>query len=319
MNTRYLRMILCAGCVAAGLSTMAGPLRRADVPADPAWVVHLEFDALRPTAIGQLLQEQMNRPEVQARLAAFQAVFSFDLRTQLHGATLSSTGMTPEEGVLLIYADFDADRLVTLVKAAKDSKNTVYNQHVIYNWIDEKRPAKAGVKPRVYASIAGARVVIGQRQDRVAQALDVLDGTAPSLASSASFPLLGAPGDTSFIEAAARKMDLPAGVPNANVLRMAKSVLFQATEVQQQFSDTFSLEANDAEVASQMTSIAQGLVALIKLQTDKPEAVKLANAVTINQQGAVLTVTTALPAADLVQVLKAVAARRAANKPAGQP
>jgi hypothetical protein len=312
MNSKLLRSILCAGGLAAtGLTSMAGPLSRADVPAEPAWLVHLDFDGLRSTGFGQVIQQQMNRPEVQDRLAAFQAVFSFDLRTQLHAATLYSVGAAPEDGVLLVYADFDANRLVTLAKAANGAQNTTYNNHVMYSWIDEKKPATAGKKPRVFASIAGGRVVFGQRQDRVGAALDVLDGTALSLTSSANFPLVGVPGDNSFVEAAARKMDLAGGLPNANVLRLSKSMLFQETEAQGQLTATFSLEANNEEVAGNINSIAQGLVALMKLQTDRPEAVKLANAIAVGQNGARITATFSMPTADLLQLIKAAQARKA--------
>jgi hypothetical protein len=318
MNSKLLRSILCAGCLAgAGLTTLAGPLNRADVPAEPAWVVHLDFDGLRSTVIGQVIQEQMNRPEVQDRLAAFQAVFSLDLRTQLHAATLYSCGTAPEDGVLLFYADFDANRLVTLARAAKDAQSTTYNNHAIYSWIDEKKPAKAGKKPRVYASIAGGRVVFGQRQDRVGQALDVLDRTAPSLVSSANFPLVGVAGDNSFVEAAARKMDLAGVAPNARVLRLSKSVLLQVTEAQQQFTAIFSLEANNPEVAGNINSIAQGLVALMKLQTDQPEALKLANAIAVAQNGTQITSTFSMPTPDLLQLIRAAQARKAAHPPSG--
>jgi plasmid maintenance system killer protein len=244
-------------------------------------------------------------------------VFSFDLRTQVHAATLYSCGTAPEDGVLLFYADFDANRLVTLAKAAKDAQNTTYNNHVVYSWIDEKKPAEAGKKPRVYASIAGARVVFGQRQDRVGQALDVLDRTAPSLASSANFPLVGVVGDNSFVEAAARRLDMAGAAPNARVLRLSKSVLFQVTEAQQQFTATFSLEANNPEVAGNIHSIAQGLVALMKLQTDQPEALKLANAIAVAQNGAQITSTFSMPTPDLLQLVRAAQARKAARQPAG--
>ena len=311
---KLLRIIWCAGWLAAtGVTTLAGPLSRADVPAEPAWLVHLDFDGLRSTAIGQVIQQQMNRPEVQDRLAAFQAVFSFDLRSQLHAATLYSCGAAPEDGVLLVYADFDANRLVVLAKAAKDAQNTTYNNHVIFSWTDDKKPAKAGVKPRVYAAIAGGRVVFGQRQDRLGQALDVLDRTAPSLASSANFPLAGVPGDNSFVEAAARKMDLAGTMPNARVLRLSKSVLFQVTEAQQQLTATLSLEANNPEVAGNMNSIAQGLLALLKLQTDEPEALKFASAIAVAQNGARITATFSMPTPDLLQLIKAAQARKAAG------
>ncbi len=298
-----------------GVKTLALPLQRADIAAQPTWVAHVDFDGLRPTAVGQFIQSEMQKPEAQAKLAAFQALFSFDLRTQLHGVSLYSTGTSPQEGVMVLYADFDPARLVTLAAAAKDSQSTSYRQRTIYNWIDENRKNTRKARPhRVYAAIAGARVVFGQREQTVREALDVLDGAAPSLASTHAFPQLGAVGDTSFVEAAARKMNLPDSDPNAAILRLSKLVRLQVNGAHQRLAATLTLEANDEEVAGHIGSIAQGLLALMKLQSGKPEAAKLAEALTLRKDGAQVIISLTLPDAEAVELLKADAARKAQRR-----
>src|SRR5271169_3118436 len=118
MKTLLSKVTLALACLATGGLTASGaPLKRADVAADPAWVAHLDCDALRPTTIGQYIQSEMNKPDAQEKLAGFQSMVGFDLRTQLHGLTLYGTGSNPHDGVLLVYADFDPDRLVTLANA----------------------------------------------------------------------------------------------------------------------------------------------------------------------------------------------------------
>ena len=315
MKTMLAKVTLTVlSLVSAGLTAPGAPLKRADVAADPAWLAHVDCDALRPTTIGQYLQTELNKPEAQEKLAAFQSFFSFDLRTQLHGLTLYGSSTAPQDGVLLVYADFDADRLVTLANSAKDAQSSPYKKHVIYNWIDDKRKARDGVQPRVFGAIAGPRVILGQREDRVARALDVLDGAAPNLATAAAFPQLGAPGDTSFIEAAARKIELAENGPHAAILRLSKQVRFQLGEARGRVSASLTLDANDSEVAGNISSIAQGLVSLLKLQTEKPESVKVAEALTLKQEGSSVTVSLALPTQDVVEMMKADAARKAAKK-----
>ena len=314
MNSNLLRALLSAGCLtAAGLAVCAAPLQRADVSANPAWLAHMDCDALRGTPIGQFLLGEMDKPENQAKLAVFQAIFSFDLRTQLHGLTLYGTSAAPEDSVLLLYADFDADRLVTLAKAGQDAQSIAYKTHVIYNWVDEKKQATNGARPRVYASILGNRVIFGQREARVQAALDVLDSAAPSLAADTAFPQLGSAGDTSFIEAASQKLDLAASDANAALFRLSKSARLQIGGTQQ-VSAVLTLEAKDEQVAGQMTIVAQGLVALMKLQDDKPEAAQLAAGLTVKQDGATVAATLTLPADGVVAMLKADAARKAAQK-----
>lgn len=313
MKTTFVKLAVCASCAwATGFLVNAGPLQRAEVPASVAWMLHLDCDALRPTAIGQYVLAAMDKPEAKAKLAAFQTIFNFDLRTQLHGATLYGPGPTPEDAVLIVYADFDPARLLTLAQAAKDYQSSLHNQTVIHNWIDEKRPANPVVKPRTYAAIQGNRIIFGQREDRVAQALDVIAGSAPSLASSNSFSEFGAPGDSHFLEAAANKMNLPDAAPNAAMLKLTQTVQLSLSEVQQQFQAKVVLVADSAEVAGHILSVAQGLVALAKLQTDKPESVKLANAITLTQDAARVIGTFTLPDGDVVEIMKADAARKAA-------
>ena len=116
----------------------AVPLQKADVPADPMWLLHLDFDRLRPTTVGQYILSELEKPAAQAKLAAFQALFKFDLRTQLHGLTVYGLPDAPDKGVLLVYADFDAEHLATLAKAANDYQSAAHKQHTIHSWIDRK-------------------------------------------------------------------------------------------------------------------------------------------------------------------------------------
>jgi hypothetical protein len=316
MNTYSIKLALCAaGLVATAVTALTAPLQRADVAADPTWVLHVDCDGLRPTAIGQFLLSEMEKPEAQAKFAAFQSIFNFDPRKQLHGLTLYSTGKTEEDGVLLVYADVDPERLVTMAKAAKDYQSTDYKRHVIHNWIDDKKKARNGVRPRVYAAIQGGRIVVfAQQEARIARALDVLDRAAPSLSGNTVFAGLGSPSSTTFIQAAARKLDLPDSAPNAAILRLAKLARLQVGEAQGQLKATLNLEAEDEDVAKQMASVGQGLLALMKLQRDNPGSVKLAEALSLKQDGAGVLASLIVPTADAIELMKADAARKAQKK-----
>ena len=300
--------------LAAVISSTAGPLQRSDVIRDPVWVLHLDCDALRPTAIGAYLLGEMAKPEAEKKIAAFQAIFSFDPRTALHGVTLYGASPAQEDGVLLFYADFDAARLTTLAEGAKEHESTTHGKHVIHSWLDEKKRAKDGVKPRVYAAIHGGQIVIfGQKENRVALALDVLDRTKPNLASSTQFGSLGDGGENAFALGAARKVALPASDPSAAVLKQSKMATLSIGESRGQVQGELKLVADSEEVAKQMESIGRGVVGLMALQKDKPDSVKLAQALSVQQEGAGLTVRLSLPAGDLVAMMEASAARKAAK------
>jgi len=306
---------LTGSCLLGGIITStAGPLQRSDVIKDPVWILHLDCDALRPTAVGKYVLDEMQKPDAEKKLAEFQTIFGIDPRTALHGVTLYGTSVAQEDGVLLLYADFDAARLTTLAEGAKEHKSTKHGKHVIHGWRDEKKPEKDGVKPRTYAAIHGGKVVIfGQKEGRIAQALDVLDRTKPNLAASTQFGSFGDGGENAVIVGAARKLDLPASDPNAAVLKQSKMASLSLGELQGKVQGTLKLEADSEEVAKQMESVGRGLVGLLALQKEKPENGKLAQGLSIQQEGARITVKLSLPAADLVGMMKFGAAKKTAK------
>jgi len=185
---------------------------------------------------------------------------------------------------------------------------------VIGSWIDENKKKKDGEAQRTYGVIVGKRVLFGQQESTVEQALDVLDGNSSNLAGSSTFPQLGASEDASIIEGAAREFPLTEPGPQAVILKMSRLISLQIGESQQQVNATLNLVAKDATAANQIAAIAQGLLALVKLQQQNPAAGKIAQALQIHQDGAAITASLTLPADAVVEALKADAARKAAKK-----
>jgi hypothetical protein len=315
MKSNFCKIVLIASTLSLpSLIARAEPLKRADVIANPGWLVHLDCDALRPTIVGQYILSQMDKPDAKDKLVIFETMFDFDLRTQLHGLTLYGEGRTPQDAVLLVYADFDPERLADLAKKAPGYNGSPYHRHVIHSWLDEKKKDKSGGEPMVYAAIDGHRVIFGQREDRVAQVLDVFDGTAPNLAASKIFPDLGLPGRSHFLEASARKMDMLNSNPNAAILKLSKSAELFLSEVQHQFQGKLILDTDNNDVADHVSSIAQGLLALMKLQNDKTPAARIANAIAIKQDGPQVIASVTVPEEVVVGMMKADAERKAARQ-----
>lgn len=289
-------------CAFYGVSTTAAPLKHADVVSEPAWLFHIDFDAMRGTVIGQHLLAELNKPEALNKLAAFQAIFNFDLRSQLHGVTLYGATTSPEEGVMLVYADFDAMRLTTLAQGANEHRASTHRQHTIHSWLDEKRSSRGSQEPRVYAAIYGNKIVFAHNQDRVAETLDVFDSVVPSLSSNASYATLG--NDGSFIHGVATKFDPKSGSPNAEVFRQSKAMRLAIGERDRQLTATLVLEVANEEVAKHLEAVCRGVVGLMALHQDRPELQKIAQAIAVQQDGARIFGNLTLPADEFVQMLK---------------
>jgi hypothetical protein len=264
--------------------------------------------------VGQFILSEMEKPEAQKKFEAFQAIFSFDPRRELHGATLYGASKAEEDGVLLIYADFDAARLTTLAEGAKDHKSSMHGSHTIHHWIDEKKKAKDGVQPRTYAAIHGKVVIFAQKERRVIEALEVMDRARPNLGANAEFA--GLDSGSAFLRGAARKMSMPEGDPNAAVFKQAKMITLTVGEANRKLEAALALQTDSEEVARSIEAVGRGLIGLMSLQKDKPESQKFAQGLAVEQTGTAVTVKLSLPADDAIGMLKAAEAKKqAAKKP----
>lgn len=298
--------LFLASCIAvAAFSTAAAPPKRSDLSDNPVWVLHIDCDALRQTYIGKFLLYQMDKPEMKSNMVAFQSVFSFDLRTQLHGLTVYSDGSSPMDGIVILYADFDPDHIIKLVKGAEAAEVTTNNQHVIYSWIERRKNPNDEAGSRNYAAIQKGLMVTGKDKERVSAALAVIDGTAPNLSASKAFPELAATGSATIVQASARKLDFLGSDPNMALLNLSKRLKFLASEAEEQFNAVLTMELGDEATAKQMSIVAQGLVALLSLQKDNPKAARLAGGISFKQDGGTLTATLSVPSADIIAALKA--------------
>jgi hypothetical protein len=294
---------------AAALSAAAGPLRRADVSANPCWLLHLDCDAVRETYIGKYILFQLDKPEVHSNMVAFQSIFSFDIRTQLHGITVYSESPTPDDCVAILYADCDPDRLIALVMGTKAARTVANNQHLIYSWSDDKPDSLQDSGPRNYAVIQSGRVIKSRSQKSLSAALAVLDGTAPNYSSCKALPELAATDGATILQATVRNLDFLGSEPNAAVFKMLKRASLQATEANEKLNAVLTAEAGDVYTAKQMSCIGQGLIALLSLQNDNPRGAKLADGISVKYERTTLTATASVESKDLIAAFKAYTAK----------
>ncbi len=283
----------------------AGPVQRGHVTTDAAWVVHLDVEQLKASKVGQFLMKEMEKPEAQDKIAAVFAIFNFDLRKHLNGITLSSPTQDKEDSTVILYGTFDAERLATLAKAARDPKEEKHGTHIIRSWMDEKKSAQTGVDQRTHGCLYSPGVlVMGAKAQRVSEVLDVLDRKRPSLGTSSVFAGLGTSKEKTILSGVARKLDVPENVPNAAVLRQASGLSATAAEAGADFVLQLRLEAASDEVARQLQSVGQGMAALLSLQTENPQAVRLSQVLSFAQEGKQVSAAAKMPSDELVALLQ---------------
>jgi hypothetical protein len=312
----HCKLRILSGClIASVVAVTAEPVERKAIMESPAWVFHVDLDGLRQSQIGQHILSEMQKPKAEEKFAGAKEFLGFDPRTALHGLTVYGTSPSPENGVALVYADFDSARLVALAEKAEDHRVTAHGDHKIHSWIDEKKQKKEGGNPRTYASIYKDRLVIfAQKQARLADALDVLEGNKPSLAGSDEFKRIGAGADGTIVQAVAWNVEVPDSNPSAAVFKQSKRIVLKVEETEDRLLGTLTLEADNEDSARRVADIARGLIALVGLQQDNHAVAKLARGLSVDRQGTDTMVELKLPVGEVIQFLKTRAAEKAAAK-----
>jgi len=286
--------------VAAVTAGFAAPMERKDVTTDPALLAHVDVDALKNTSVGKAI---LADPDVQTKLDGVEAAFNFDLRKDLHGFTIYTTTEHSQAPALIVYADFDPDRLVKLAKTFPGYEAETNGGRVLHSWNNDKK--NDDDSPRIHAAIAGHRVVFGKSKDALTHALDVIEGKADSL-KDAKLLLPKKDGDLVVIEGCLHKFDVGDNNPASAVFQQSKTVRFQLAESGEKVGAKVSFQAKDEDAATQVAAMVNGLLALVKIQQDKgdPNLIKLANAIEVKQDGATVTLGLSEPSAELIQMIK---------------
>ena len=302
---RSAQLLLLSFMTGVVWSSVAAPLERADLPEHPAWLLHFDWDALRQTHFGQYLLYEWDKPEVYSNIVSFQSIFGFDFRTHLHGITVYGRDPNRKDGIIIIYANLDPGHLAAMLKGKEGAETTTNNLHVIHSWIDKQQNAGPDGEGRGYAVILNNRLLMAYRKEDILSALAVMDGAAPNLSAGKLWAEGAIADGPTFAEATTTNLDFLGSSSTAALLKPARQVNFQAGETKQQFNASLTAKTGDEDTAKKMLFAVQGLVALLSLQKDAPEAARLATFITVKQNGATVTATFSMPSTDLIATSRA--------------
>jgi hypothetical protein len=253
-----------------------------------------------------------------SNMVAFQSIFGFDLRGQLHGMTIYTASSTPNDSVVITYADFEPARLVKLMTGGEAAFEITNNQHVIYSWVDKNKNSSNPDGVRKYATILDGRMIAGNTRQTVIDALAVVDGSAPSFSPQKAAKEFDTPGATNFVLASAQNLEFLASDSKVALLKLSKWVKLEAGESNEMLKATLMVDAGDGQVAQQMSVVAQGLITALALQKENPWAAKLAGGMTVQLEATGFRVDISVPSEEAMAALKAYNEKKTPSKPAGQ-
>lgn len=140
-----MRWFLSVGLMAWMLvvSASASEIDPAQVPADAKWIIHLNLDALRTTRLAEQIRQK--NPEAVEKMQQWLGdQYGIDPREDLHGLLLFGTSYKEHTGVMVLEADFDADKATAKITAQPDVKKEEWQGHTLYTLTIQKGSGMAG-------------------------------------------------------------------------------------------------------------------------------------------------------------------------------
>jgi len=198
---RFLTTLLILLAMARLLS--AEPLDARQLPANAAWVVHLDVEAAKASVLAQAVRDNwMNQPEIRKAIQKARNATGMDPTREIRSLTLYGLDYSPEQTVLIVRGKVDRPRLEALLQKIPGYRHEVVDGHELHFWTEEQNHARAGISnSRAGAFFRDDTIVISADTKTLIVALNVLEEKVSSL--SATSPLALVANEGTFVQAAA--------------------------------------------------------------------------------------------------------------------
>jgi hypothetical protein len=312
MNT--LVRILTVIALGATATAMATPLTKKQVAADAKWVVHLDVDKLRSTAVGDYVIKQV----LAAKLGDLTRQFDFDLDwNKVNSLTAYGTGLQSKhifEGVVLLKTDLDLSKPLDSA-VEKDSQGDDHKPRTLQK-SQEGRATIYSFNHDLFVSIQpGYPVIVGKSLESIQKAADVLSGKSANLGSTETFSEFPKTQKAFFFLGAVEAFDPTEGEtekahegdgfnPKAKILKLADGGRVVLGEESNELFLDLSLKAKSKEVVTQMQQVIQGMIALASLsQSKNQELQQLAQSAQVSAKGKIVSLKLGYPADQAILLL----------------
>jgi len=296
------------------LTAVGSPLQKEQVAADAKWLVHLDVDKLRSTALGDYVINQV----LDAKLKGLTRQFDFDLDwKKVHSLTAYGTGYRSESsfnGVLLIKSDLDLQKVLDAAVEKTSPEDNSKSDRI--QRTQEGDVTTYSMKDHMVVSFKpGSPVIVGKSLDSIQKANEVLIGASANLASTKMFSEFPKSQKPFFfmgaVDAFKANAELAEGShdgdalnPKAKILKLADGGRVVLGEDSNELFLDLSLKAKSKEVVTQMQQVIQGMIALASLgQPDNRDLQQLAQSAKVSSSGNIVTLKLGYPADQAVLFL----------------
>jgi len=294
--------------LATSLSTasFAGPLAKANVDQNAKWLLHMDFDQLRNSKLGQFLINDVIVKQLNAVKAEDDSGFLTNMDIvkiigQLHSLTAYGTSFETGDkfdGVLLLQVEPETRKILEGAAAGLllngDGTLTKTNEegHLYYALAD-----KFFASPQDNGAI-----LFSPSKDTIKHASAVIAGKGKNLSHSKSFSDFPAVNENFIFLAVAEgfqdNLQIP---PEAKVLKQADGARIVLGEQKGSVFLNIALKAKDSEIVTQIRQVVEGIIALGSLsQSENKELQDLIQSIKVTATEKVLSVNAAYPVDSLI-------------------
>lgn len=247
---------------ALGRPVAAAPLDLSAVSADAVWLMHMDMDAARASTVMQRMHDRAMKmhPQLDTMLKMGAGMTGIDPRKDVRDMTAWGTDTDKKNGVLVVRSKVNRQLLEKMVEKAQDHRTMEHRGRTVHSWMQRHGRNRTG-EPVSGAFFADDVMVFARTPERVAMAIDVLDGAKPSAGDGS--PLAGRVRPGSILVARAAEVDPDTKCP---VLRQGRSFRVAMGENEGKSFYRAKLDMKSPAAADLAEDVTEGLAAVGQLR-----------------------------------------------------
>lgn len=297
---KIVTALAVAACILAPNAAQAGPMEKALVGSKAKFVVHLDLDKARQSAVGKRLLDALGEnPEyVEFERVLFEAA-GFMPASDVEDVTLWGEAYgEPPKAVVVMHARMDAARLRAALEHADEFRVDKYNEKDVLSWKDKKKGN------RISAFFFDDRtMLLSGDADALRRGIDVASDEKESLAAQPEGSMPTPASAEAWAFAAAVGINAaPNAAGNPVLSQIGSGVLELVQRPEAKTEARAALNAIDPAKGPQLLRFATGMKAMAEMaggnKPADPKAtalLELLDATTIAGDGGSVTATATLP------------------------
>lgn len=253
---------------ACAMPTLSGPLKKQHVSADAKWLLHVDAEQLRHNPIADILREHHGRNHNgNEHKAELKNKFGFDSWDDLKSLLFYGTTYEKGNGALIIEAKIDQQAVLNLIKNKPNYATTRDGSNVLHSWsYTTKHHGQTREHTVTFMFYPGNITVMTRNPDQFGPAIDVLNGSAPSLAGGEVRLEAEPPAGVSIYAEAIGPIVRDNAPHEMGLLRQVKHLTMALVHGDDDLAMRTTITATNPRMALDVQKALEGLVAITMLR-----------------------------------------------------